>query len=286
MNINALSSSAPMSMPNRFKYNGKELNEEFDLNWYSYGAREYMSDIARWNGVDPLSYRYLEYSPYHYSYNSPLNFRDPDGRKIVDANGNEVGIEIGEDKKGRQTISYTFAEGTSKKVMRKFRRNAGFVLKQAIQTAKGMEVVKDAIDSNDNIHINYSSSTKRSKNGSLHLGATRMVSTRTPFDPNNNKPLPKERNIEVNIWAGSINELSSLDKRYLLNSQSKQTRELWDKNKLSHYQKVGAVGVHELTHATTPAHLTLRRKLTTTEHAIAYKNEEEAIKQYGKKNNK
>jgi RHS repeat-associated protein len=86
MNINALSSSAPMSMPNRFKYNGKELNEEFGLGWYSYGAREYMADIGRWNGVDPLADKYQAFSPYSYVINNPIIFIDPDGRDIIIGN--------------------------------------------------------------------------------------------------------------------------------------------------------------------------------------------------------
>jgi hypothetical protein len=32
LSISALSSTGPLSKPNQFKYNGKELNEEFDLN--------------------------------------------------------------------------------------------------------------------------------------------------------------------------------------------------------------------------------------------------------------
>jgi len=80
MNISALSSSAPMSMPNRFKYNGKELNEEFDLNWYHYGARFYDPELGRWFNVDPLSGLMRQFSPYNYAFNNPLKFQDRDGR--------------------------------------------------------------------------------------------------------------------------------------------------------------------------------------------------------------
>ncbi len=38
---------------NRYKYNGKELINDLDLNWYDYGARMYMADIGRWGAVDP-----------------------------------------------------------------------------------------------------------------------------------------------------------------------------------------------------------------------------------------
>ena len=33
---------------NKFTYNGKELEDEFGLNWYHYGARFYDSAVCRW----------------------------------------------------------------------------------------------------------------------------------------------------------------------------------------------------------------------------------------------
>lgn len=79
MSINALSSSAPLSKPNKFKYNGKELNTEFDLNWYDYGARMYDPTIGKWNAVDPMSEIYQSQSSYHYALNNPVRFLDPNG---------------------------------------------------------------------------------------------------------------------------------------------------------------------------------------------------------------
>ncbi|PWL30064.1 DUF6443 domain-containing protein [uncultured Roseivirga sp.] len=79
MNIQALSSTAPLSKPNQFKYNGKELNEEFDLGWYSYGTRNYDPQLGRWMIIDPAADLMAEYSPYNYVYNNPLKYIDPDG---------------------------------------------------------------------------------------------------------------------------------------------------------------------------------------------------------------
>ena len=59
------------------KYNGKELQE---TGMYSYGWREYMSDIGRWNGIDQLAESYVSASPYAYVLNNPINMFDPDGR--------------------------------------------------------------------------------------------------------------------------------------------------------------------------------------------------------------
>ncbi|SHN07856.1 intein C-terminal splicing region/intein N-terminal splicing region/RHS repeat-associated core domain-containing protein, partial [Chryseobacterium carnipullorum] len=64
------------------KYNGKELQE---TGMYSYGWREYMPDIARWNGIDQLAESYLSASPYAYVLNNPVNMFDPDGRLTMAA---------------------------------------------------------------------------------------------------------------------------------------------------------------------------------------------------------
>lgn len=62
---------------NKFLYNGKEFEDDFDLNWYHYGVRYYDPRIARWNVVDPAR----EFaSPYVFNANSPLNGYDKNGQ--------------------------------------------------------------------------------------------------------------------------------------------------------------------------------------------------------------
>jgi RHS repeat-associated protein len=98
MNITALSSSAPMSMPNRFKYNGKELNEEFDLNWYSYGAREYDPQLGRFFTQDRYAEKYYDMNPYQYAANDPI--------RNIDINGDSVWVTY-DKKKDLFTMNFT-----------------------------------------------------------------------------------------------------------------------------------------------------------------------------------
>ena len=67
---------------NAYTYNGKELNQDFDLDWLDYGARWYDASIARWSAVDPLAEAYAPFSPYNYVLNNPIMLIDPDGRAV------------------------------------------------------------------------------------------------------------------------------------------------------------------------------------------------------------
>ncbi len=57
---------------NKYGYNGKELDEDFGLNWHHYGFRMYDAAIARFPSADPAAEQFSWVSPYNYAENSPI----------------------------------------------------------------------------------------------------------------------------------------------------------------------------------------------------------------------
>ncbi|RMG43055.1 MAG: hypothetical protein D6732_00495 [Methanobacteriota archaeon] len=81
-----------MAMPGRvmsnlsndfYKYNAKQLDDDYGLNWHDYGWRPYDAEIGRWVRVDPLAEKYPSLSAYVFVANNPLNLIDPNGEYIT-----------------------------------------------------------------------------------------------------------------------------------------------------------------------------------------------------------
>ena len=95
--------------PNMYQYNGKELQDELNLQWLDYGARMYMQEIGRFTTKDPMEEKFFGLSAYSYVANNPILLIDPSGRDWT--------IEKKEDENGKiqYNIKFTAALVNSSK---------------------------------------------------------------------------------------------------------------------------------------------------------------------------
>ncbi len=83
---------------NKYLYNGKELADDFGLDWHYYGFRVYDAAIGRFPSIDPIADNFAFVSGYNYAENSPIAHIDLWGLQKHAAPGAENEILLPKEK--------------------------------------------------------------------------------------------------------------------------------------------------------------------------------------------
>ncbi|KAA5536543.1 hypothetical protein F0919_02425 [Taibaiella lutea] len=82
--------------PQPYKLTTKELESNFGLNIYDFGARMQDMQLGRWWQIDPMAEDFYNMSQYSYCGNNPANLVDPDGMKWLNTNDEEIAKRLQE----------------------------------------------------------------------------------------------------------------------------------------------------------------------------------------------
>ncbi|SFO40007.1 RHS repeat-associated core domain-containing protein [Paenimyroides ummariense] len=107
-----------------YKYNGKEYEDNFGLNMYEYGARNYDPAVGRFFNIDNYAEKFSNMTPYQYAGNTPTYFIDKNGDYIYvwdEGKRDYLKFENGklyeQDKNGGYTIETTATSGSFAEVV-------------------------------------------------------------------------------------------------------------------------------------------------------------------------
>jgi RHS repeat-associated protein len=105
----------------RWKFNGGvERTSDFGLHWDESGARMYDPQVPRFLGVDPLADKEGQesWTPYHYGFNNPARYNDPDGKCPTCLIGAIIGasVDYGFQVAGNMLNGKSFGEALTYKI--------------------------------------------------------------------------------------------------------------------------------------------------------------------------
>jgi RHS repeat-associated protein len=144
-----------------YKYNGKEFDRMYGLDWYDYSARIMDPTLGRFNSIDPLAEKYPNISPYVYCLNNPVRYIDPDGKKVYFAKG----------------VSNQFKKDFATSVQHLNSHKQGGMLKQLHKSDNVYYIAEGGEGGNSNFNSSTKTITWSSRTGLLTNNGTELSPT-------------------------------------------------------------------------------------------------------------
>ena len=252
--------------PYKYKFGNKEFQDDFSINMYDFGARNYDPALGRWMSMDAMSEKYYPISSYCYALNNPNYFVDPDG--------NYIEIYYGEDSKKKSRYEYQKDRDYSK-IKDSFLSDAYKAL-DALYVASNIEVdgettnlIQTLMDDKRELSV-----VEGGEQGGSHFAKGRDFESKGKWFENSKNVIGT---IHLNTKEGNLYDDVN-------NTSGKELRSLYDSNNLSkHTRIVSATSIfgHEIAHAfnyaTKPSDYRNRVNDISTQNYFPYfKNAEEA----------
>jgi RHS repeat-associated protein len=246
---------------NKYKYNGKEeqrgeFSDGTGLDLLDYGWRMFDQQLARWNVIDPLSAKYLRWSPYSYSGDNSINFFDLNGQEWVDAEGHPKYAD------GKYT---QYASSNDKRMG-----------DQLQKTATGRAQFDKLVNSPQKITININSESGivHEEDGSIRGGRTVPI-IQTWKDKDKKVTGAEVESAKVVLYEGSIDEILKEAQNGVKPVVGKEeiTKDI------SFIELLAIVLGHEIEHTTDANALTFNQKGLDAAEDEAYKVSDNIIKQ-------
>ena len=182
---------------NSYKLTTKELQDNFDLNWYDFGARMQDEQIGRWLQVDPKAEKYHATSNFVYAGNNPIKFIDP--------NGQEIWIFAGKEKFRYDNVSDKIfnQDGTEyTKKLKGFLGKTVDALKSVNSTDAGKELLT-RLSSSELIYDIHKTDKKNKENKFTASDLKKSIANFLRTDPVNATTLQALNQARINLDGGS-----------------------------------------------------------------------------------